>query len=110
MDWVSWERLAKPKSAGGFGFREITQFNDALLAKLAWRMLKEPSSLLTKTLRGKYCLHSSFLEVHTPSSASHGWRGLLIGRDLLLKGLGWAIGSGREVGIWNEPWLSTTEP
>lgn len=101
MDWVSWERLTKPKSAGGLGFREISQFNDALLAKLAWRLLKEPTSLLVKILHGKYCMHSPFLEVHPPASASHGWRGILIGRDLLCKGLGWAIGSGKEVGIWS---------
>ncbi|XP_013635272.1 PREDICTED: uncharacterized protein LOC106340996 [Brassica oleracea var. oleracea] len=110
MDWVSWERMARPKSAGGLGFREIAQFNDALLAKLAWRILKDPTTLLAKTLAGKYCLHSPFLEVQTPASASHGWRGILVGRDLLLKGMGWAIGSGRDVGIWTEPWLLTTEP
>lgn len=110
IDWVSWDRMAKPKSAGGLGFREISQFNDAMLAKLAWRLLKEPSSLLARTLQGKYCLHSTFLETQQPSSSSHGWRGILVGRDLLLKGLGWAIGSGDDVGIWSEAWLSTKEP
>lgn len=29
---------------------------------------------------------------------------------MLLKGLGWALGSGQEVSIWTEPWLSTSEP
>lgn len=33
-----------------------------------------------------------------------------MGRDLLAKGLGWAIGSGSGVNIWREPWLSTSEP
>lgn len=33
-----------------------------------------------------------------------------MGRDLLSKGLGWALGSGHDVGIWTESWLSTTEP
>lgn len=37
-------------------------------------------------------------------------RGLLLGRDLLLKGLGWALGSCTEAGVWAEPWLSTSEP
>lgn len=110
MCWVSWQSLAKPKNAGGLGFWEITQFNDAMLAKLAWRILKNPSSLLARTLLGKYCLHSPFLQVLSPVSASHGWRGILVGRDLLLQGLGWAVGSGREIGVWTEPWLSTIEP
>lgn len=85
MCWVSWQRLARPKSAGGFGFREIEQLNDALLAKLSWRILQNPNSLLAKTLTGKYCVHSSFLESQAPSCASHGWRGILVGRDLLKK-------------------------
>lgn len=50
------------------------------------------------------------MDAKTPSNASHGWRGLLVGRDLLNKGLGWAIGSGTKVGLWSEPWLSTSEP
>ncbi|XP_022559081.2 uncharacterized protein LOC111206456 [Brassica napus] len=108
--WVSWEKLAKPKNAGGLGFREIAQFNDAMLAKLSWRILKEPASLMAKILLGKYCFRSHFLETKTASGASHGWQGILVGRDLLSKVLGWAIGSGSKVNIWNEPWLSPTEP
>ncbi|XP_013594630.1 uncharacterized mitochondrial protein AtMg00310-like [Brassica napus] len=97
--WVSWQTLTKPKNSGGLGFREIAQFNDALLAKLSWRVLKDPSSLLARTLLGKYCVHTSFLEVQPPSCASHGWRGLLVERDLLTRGLGWALGSGEDVGV-----------
>ena len=61
--WVSWRTLTKPMSAGGLGFREIAQFNDAMLAKLSWRIIKDPKSLLATTLMGKYCVHSSFLKV-----------------------------------------------
>lgn len=110
MCWVSWEKLAKPKNAGGLGFREIVQFNDALLAKQSWRILKNPNSLLARILLAKYCVHSPFLKVPTAASVSHGWRGLLVGRDLLKKGLGWSLGSGSEIKVWNEPWLSTSEP
>lgn len=34
----------------------------------------------------------------------------MIGRELLIKGLGWALGSGHDVGLWSESWLSTSEP
>lgn len=105
--WVSWDKLTLPKSAGGLGFREIEQFNDALLAKHAWRLLKDPSSLLRQTLLNKYCRYDGLLDCSAPNSASHGWRGILAGRDILRKGLGWSIGSGDLIQVWGENWLST---
>lgn len=59
---------------------------------------------------GKYCANSPFLETQASAKASHGWKGILVGRDLLVKGLGWVIGSGTGVKLWGEPWLSTAEP
>lgn len=46
MSWISWEKMAKPKKYGGLGFKDITSFNDVLLGKLAWRLLKNPTGLL----------------------------------------------------------------
>ena len=70
--WVSWEKLTLPKSAGGLGFRDIEHFNDALLAKLTWRLLKHPDSLLGQTLLGKYCRHDSLLYCSSSGAMSHG--------------------------------------
>lgn len=110
MAWVSWARMTMPKFAGGLGFREIEQFNDALLAKLAWRILKCPHSLLGQILLGKYCNASAFLQATAPQNASHGWRGIMAGKEVLLKGLGWIVGSGENINIWNDPWLATDKP
>ena len=110
MSWVSCNRLTLPKFAGGLGFREIEKFNDALLAKLAWRVLKFPESLLSQTLLGKYCHSTPFLSSETPKSASHGWRGVMAGKEVLLKGLGWVVGTGTNIKVWSDPWLSTQKP
>jgi len=43
--------MAKTKKQGGLGFKNITIFNDALPAKIGWRILKNPSiSLLVAFL------------------------------------------------------------
>ena len=110
MAWISWSKLTLSKRDGGLGFRDITSFNDALLAKISWRLLTKPSCLLAKILLGKYCNSSSFLDCKVSSSASHGWRGICLGRDLLKSQLGKAIGNGQDTRIWDDPWLSSSSP
>lgn len=109
MCWVAWDKLTLPKGAGGLGFKEIEVFNDALLAKHAWRLLKNPSSLLGRTLLNRYCRHDHFLNCSAPNAASHGWRGILAGREIIKRGLGWVIGDGKSVRIWKDNWLSTSQ-
>ncbi|XP_018479690.1 uncharacterized mitochondrial protein AtMg00310-like [Raphanus sativus] len=92
--WVAWDKMTKPKSLGGLGFRDVQLFNQALLAKIAWRILKKPNCLLARVLTGKYCHSQSFLSTAARTDSSHGWKGILWGRDLLLTHLGKAIGNG----------------
>lgn len=40
---------------------------------------------------------------HQPS---HVWRGIFVGLSLLKKGLVWRLGTGTEINIWNDLWLS----
>ncbi|XP_019090183.1 PREDICTED: uncharacterized protein LOC104738557 [Camelina sativa] len=85
-------------------------FNDALLAKVSWRILNRPESLLARLLLGKYCKSEPFLTCSVSSTASHGWRGICIGRDLLKPQLGKIIGSGTDSSVWYDPWISLTSP
>jgi hypothetical protein len=36
---VSWDRIAKPKKCGGWGFKNIVSFGKSLAAKIMWRSL-----------------------------------------------------------------------
>lgn len=104
--WVAWDKLTLPKTDGGLGFRDIEVFNNALLTKLIWRLIRSPTSLLGKTLLGKYCSSANIMECSVSGSISHGWRGIMVGKEVLKLGLGWSIGNGENIRIWKDPWLS----
>lgn len=55
---------------------------------------------------GKYCHNQEFLKVTSTNSGSHGWRSLLIKRDLLENKLSWDIGDGKTTRVWQDPRLS----
>lgn len=92
--------MAKPKAIGGLGFKDFWHFNEALLAKLSWRLYQNPNCLLGKVLKGKYYSDDSILSAMESSTMSHGWRSILIGRDLLVQNLGWVVGDGRSIKAW----------
>jgi hypothetical protein len=75
MHWQSWDKLAVPKSRGGLGFRDLEKFNDAMLAKQAWRLLECPDSLCAKVLLGRYSKGGDILSASCPQGASATWEG-----------------------------------
>lgn len=103
--WISWDKLTQPKSLGGLGFRDVQAFNQALLAKISWRHLIVPDCLFSRIILGKYCHKTSFLKINASSSISHGWRGILKGRDLLVEQLGKVIGDGASTRLWHDSWI-----
>jgi hypothetical protein len=72
IHWMSWERMGTAKERGGLGFRDLTTFNKALLAKQVWRILKNPESLVARIMKAKYFPHTSIMETaigNRPSQA-----------------------------------------
>ncbi|XP_018474180.1 uncharacterized mitochondrial protein AtMg00310-like [Raphanus sativus] len=103
--WKAWDQLTLPKQLEGLGFRDIQLFNQALLGKIAWRLITKPDCLLAKVLLGKYCHKTPFLKATQPQSFSHSWKGILHGRDLLLTHLGKTIGDGEDTKVWTDSWI-----
>lgn len=79
---MNWDRLCQPKLKGGMGFRDVTVFNLALLAKQSWHNVMNPESLMVRIFKAKYFPHGSFLEADVGNNPSCTWRSLLWGRDL----------------------------
>uniref|UniRef100_A0A803KVQ0 Uncharacterized protein n=1 Tax=Chenopodium quinoa TaxID=63459 RepID=A0A803KVQ0_CHEQI len=94
-----------PKKEGGMGFRNMSLFNNALLAKQGWRILTNENSLMAKILKGKYFPNSSFLDAAVSPAASYTWKSICNARWVLRKGVRKIIGSGASVDIWKDPWV-----
>lgn len=105
IHWVSWEHMCLPKRLGGIGFKDIHLFNQALLAKQAWRLTNDPDCLLARFLRSRYYNDSEFEDAKIGKMPSFGWRSILYGKELLDKGLKKMIGDGRKTLVWASTWI-----
>ncbi|XP_018488079.1 uncharacterized protein LOC108858692 [Raphanus sativus] len=110
IHWIAWKKVCVPKDQGGLGFRDIEDFNQALLAKQAWKLYNEPESLLAKVYKGRYYASSNILECGKGYRPSYAWRSILFGRELLLKGLIRSIGDGKETLVWGDKWILDEVP
>lgn len=54
LNWLAWNRLCRSKKNGGMGFRNLESFNNALLAKQAWRLVTSPDILLSRIIKARY--------------------------------------------------------
>ncbi|CAN6543868.1 unnamed protein product [Malus baccata var. baccata] len=103
--WVSKEVLGLPKDMGGLGFRNFSDFNDALLAKQCWRLLSDHTSLWAQVVKACYFPNCSFWDAAKGGRASWAWTSLLVGREVLRNGSHWKIMGGRDVRVWVDHWL-----
>ncbi|KAM2204787.1 hypothetical protein ACFX1S_024390 [Malus domestica] len=105
VHWISWERLMKQKQFSGLGFRDIQCFNLDFLAKIGWRLIQNPMSLLATVLKEKYYPGKSFTMVGKGRNTSWGWKGIFEARKVLLQGLRWRVGDGACINIREDLWF-----
>jgi hypothetical protein len=85
--WVPWDDMMKPKHLCRLSFCDIELFNLALLARQAWRIVQDPSSLSARVLKAVYFPEGEFLAAKVGSSPSRIWRAICDGKDVLKQGL-----------------------
>ena len=107
---MAWDKICKPVEKGGLGFRDLKNFNLALLAKKLWRLLHHPTSLLARVMKDRYYRHTNPLEISSSNNPSYGWKSMLAAKDLLKKGLRHTIGSGYNTRVWFDQWIPTQPP
>ena len=105
IHWKSWDSLCTLKCFGGMGFKDLKMFNDALLGRQAWRLIREPHSLFARVMKAKYYPHCDFLESSLGYSGSYSWSSIWSSKALIKEGVVWRIGNGSQVKIWEDPWI-----
>lgn len=73
IHWINWDSLSTPKCFGGLGFKDLRCFNLALLAKQGWKLLSNPTTLISRVLKAKYFNNCDFLDANLGSNPSYTW-------------------------------------
>ncbi|XP_035551053.1 uncharacterized protein LOC118349651 [Juglans regia] len=106
IHWKTWSSLGLVKNQDGLGFRDLSRFNKALLAKPVWRLMTDPHSLVSRVFKQKYFRKCDLLEVELKgSSSSFLWKSIWSSLELLKEGTVWRIGNGASIKISKDKWL-----
>lgn len=106
VHWKRWGALSRHKVLGGLGFRDLHDFNLALLSKQSWRLLTRPHSLVSQIFKARYFPHGSFLDAKVGSNPSFIWSSLWATQDLIRAGARIRVGNGLRTNIVDDPWLN----
>ncbi|KAH9751354.1 putative ribonuclease H protein [Citrus sinensis] len=111
MSLIGWDKVCQPKICGGLGLKNLGMMNKALMMKLAWGLVSEPTSLWCRVLYTKYGIADSDFPLGLPTrSGSHLWKSIGKVWSDTLKGLWWNIRNGRRVHFWLDCWVTNHKP
>jgi hypothetical protein len=83
---------------GRLDFPDMWLFNQVLLAQQAWRLIMQFSdSLCAQLLKAKYYPQGELVDTVFSGDASHTWRSIEYGLELLKKGIIWRVGPGSKI-------------
>ncbi|KAK1584321.1 hypothetical protein Q3G72_031946 [Acer saccharum] len=104
---VKWENVCLPRRNGGLGIKKTKSMNQALLAKIGWRILRNDDGIWCRLLQHKYLNNKTILDPELAKGivCSSIWKGIAFGAKLIVKGVKWRIGDGSQVRFWLDDWV-----
>ena len=91
--------MTKYKMVGGMGFRDLAMFNDSLLAKQAWRLWHNKTSLFYKVFKARFFPNTTIMDAANSRMGSYAWKSILRGRDIIQRGARWRVRNGENINI-----------
>ncbi|XP_026449926.1 uncharacterized protein LOC113350066 [Papaver somniferum] len=101
----AWDDIRTSKVSSGIGIRDPYKVNMSLLAKLAWRMLKNPEDLWVKILRGKYFPRAHPFHKNKDYEISWIWHSIRSGLQIIKENCIWQVGDGRSIHVTLDNWI-----
>lgn len=81
-----------------------------MLAKQGWKIIQQPHSVMARVLNSKYFPNQTFMEASAYENPSWGWRSIMEGKKVLLKGMRWQVRCGNQINCQQDPWINSTYP
>ena len=91
------------------GFEDLGKFNDAMLVKQVWRLVKDKNSLFFQVFKAKYFPTRSIFAA-SATKGSYTWQSILKARKVISMGMQWRLGDGKSIDIYNDNWLPRKGP
>ncbi|CAN1837440.1 Putative ribonuclease H protein At1g65750 [Linum perenne] len=76
-----------------------------MLGKQGWKLFSNPNTLVSRVYKAKYYPKEDFLQAEEGYSPSYVWKSVRASQDIIRRGFRWKIGDGRNVKVWDDPWL-----
>lgn len=80
-------------------------FNDTLLAKQIWWLIKDNNSLMAQILSAKFFLDDDTFRATLGTRPSFTWRCIYAAMGVVIRGSHWLVGNDHSLSVWNDRWL-----
>ncbi|KAJ9536675.1 LOW QUALITY PROTEIN: hypothetical protein OSB04_un000148 [Centaurea solstitialis] len=101
---IAWSVVCQPRECGGLGFKDLTTWNRALIAKNLWDIIVVRPTLWVSWVRN-LLNHANFWIVRKSNTWSWVLRKMMDLRNFIRPHITVTIGDGRNTHAWEDTWL-----